>query len=322
MRSEFNGLKNWFEAALGKYSKGRIPAIRQIASSERRGKEVWRGGDSLPLTDDLKLADALLKAQIEIANLKNQIDAQSPKGNAFATVTGRILDVRGYFIHLAIQAESREYFRLVVKLPDEEDRAGLEKGANITLTCRIIAQGRYLCESILELIPCTEPLPEIMETPKKDAIPDWFGADERKARKLMKASEGSSSVSDLRVHLVWATKYRGRILTAPMVERMKVLSEELIRERNLGELLAMNAEANHVHVVLWLPNRLSASEVVALLKAYLSRELRKEFPVLLNHNSESLWQRGFYAGAIGNGGDLSAVLEYVTNQNSPKEESC
>ncbi|MNY18642.1 Transposase IS200 like protein [compost metagenome] len=163
-------------------------------------------------------------------------------------------------------------------------------------------------------------MPDLPEPVTKGGIPDWFDSQDIRKHDLLKASDGSSSVSELRVHLVWCTKRRGKVLTAPMVEQLKVLTAEAVEAKGLGRLLAVNAEEDHVHVALHLPANLSGSEAVGPIKAYTARMLRREFPALKDHHDESLWQRGFYAGAIGNGGDLSSVLAYIANQDAPQDD--
>jgi putative transposase len=148
-------------------------------------------------------------------------------------------------------------------------------------------------------------------------VPDWFGSTKNEKRALLKASDGSSSVSDLKVHIVFATKRRGAVLTAPMVERFKQLAAQVVEEKGLGKLLAANCESDHAHLAVWIPVNVAPSDAMGHIKSFTSRHLRKEFPVLVEHHAGALWQRGGFVGSIGNGGDLSAVLKYIANQDVP-----
>jgi putative transposase len=202
------------------------------------------------------------------------------------------------------------------------DVANVWIGAEVMLTVTW-QYGRLALVEIEDLREVVEAMPELptVEKPKAESrVPDWFDSKAaNEARDLLKANDGSSSVSDLRIHLVWATKRRGKILTAAMVDRLKALVAEVVKSKRLGRLLACNGEADHVHVALWLPANLSGSEAMGVIKSYTSRFLRREFPELKGHDEDALWQRGGFVGSIGNGGDLSTVLAYIANQDSPAE---
>lgn len=207
-----------------------------------------------------------------------------------------------------------------MRVPEEDDRQAIRIGDRVDLAC-VWAGGRLIVERVIASEPCEDPIPDLPEPNSIGRIPDWFDAnDGRSKRDLVKSSDGSSSVSELRVHLVWATKRRGKLLTAAMVKRLKALSAEAVEAKGLGRLLAVNAEADHVHVALHLPANLAGSEAAGIIKSYTSRHLRREFPVLRAHDDEALWQRGCFVGSIGSGGDLSAVLHYIANQDAPQDD--
>ncbi|GEM_PF-1943104 len=203
------------------------------------------------------------------------------------------------------------------------DVANVWIGAEVTLTATW-RFGRLALVEIEDLREVAEAMPEVptVEKPKTEGtVPEWFDSKATNtARDLLKAADGSSSVSDLKVHLVWATKRRGKLLTAPMVERLKALVAEVVKAKNLGRLLAVNGEDDHVHVALWLPANLAGSVAMGLIKSYTSRFLRREFPELRGHDEDSLWQRGGFVGGIGNGGDLSTVLRYINEQQEAPSE--
>jgi len=202
------------------------------------------------------------------------------------------------------------------------DVANVWIGAEVTLLAAW-RFGRLALVEIEDLHEVAEPIPEVptVEKPKAEGtVPDWFSQAKNDPLDLLKASDGSSSVSDLKLHVVFCTKRRGKVLTAPMVDRFKALAAEVVAAKGLGKLLAANCESDHVHLALHLPVNVSASEAAGAIKAYTARLLRREFPELRAHDDESLWQRGFYAGAIGRGGDLSTVLAYINEQQKAPAE--
>lgn len=279
------------------------------------GTEVWEMGEEAPVRAPDELGREMLKLRLELAEARAV--AAALDGPAVARIKGRAHTWKGHSLALAVM-DAEGWQRVTVRVPDERDREYVDSGDQVDMVCRW-AGGRLTVEYILSAKACSNPLPELPEPPAKPGtVPDWFDSKAKNAPKdLLKASEGSSSVSDLKVHLVWAVKRRGRVLTAAMVERLKVLTAEVVEAKGLGRLLAVNGEEDHVHVALWLPVTISGSQALGTIKGYTSRFLRREFPELREHDGAALYQRGGYVGAIGSGGDLSAVLSYIGNQRSP-----
>ncbi len=93
-------------------------------------------------------------------------------------------------------------------------------------------------------------------------------------------------------------------------KRRKIFRDEAIIEatkRYIREAAANNdieidrTLIDHVHVFASFPPRMSASQVVNILKGYSSRHLRMEFPWLKQlYQKDPLWARSFYWGTCGN----------------------
>ena len=86
----------------------------------------------------------------------------------------------------------------------------------------------------------------------------------------------------LHAHLVFLTKYRHPVFTAPHLDRM----QEIMRAVCAGfgtELAEFNGGASHVHLVVNFPPALALSRLVNSLKGVSSRRLRQEFPDLAQH---------------------------------------
>lgn len=272
-------------------------------------------------------AETILRLRLELAEMQSVMEALS--GVSVARFQGRAHSWKGKWLHLAIQDPGEGHQRIVVQVPDEEDRETIKVGMEVELIAHYRG-GKPVLERLLSAEECEGPIPELPELPTTGRVPEWFDSSAKNPKRaLLKASEGSSSVSEVRLHLVWACKRRGSWLTNLMVERLKNLVAEVVEERKLGKLLAVNVGGkdetrqdfigDHVHVAVWTFNTLSPSEVTGAIKAYVSRKLRQEFPELVAHNKGALFQRGFYASTIGSGGDLSTVLAYIEGQQKAPE---
>ena len=69
--------------------------------------------------------------------------------------------------------------------------------------------------------------------------------------------------------------------------------------------------ADHVHVFVSIPPRMSASQAVNIMKGYSSRHLRKQFDWLKKlHEKPKLWASSYYWGTTGNV-SAQAVKRYI-----------
>ena len=287
------------------------------------GATVWEMGDGSSDNDTGEVEH--LREQIAaLVRERLKLQAEALVGPAVARLSGRV-------VRIEVKAEGSSA-SVWLAVPDGDDRwqaikvrtdhAALDvivEGASVRITA-VWEKGRLVLDGIETVESTEDPMPEV-NLPDRMAgkVPDWFHSNAKNARKdLLKASGGSSSVSDLRVHLVWATKRRGKVLTAAMVDRLKTLTAEVVEAKGLGQLLAVNGEEDHCHLALHIHATVSGSDALGAIKAYTSRILRREFPELREHDGSALWQRGGYVGAIGHGGDLSAVLNYIANQDAPQ----
>ena len=99
------------------------------------------------------------------------------------------------------------------------------------------------------------------------------------------------SVSRLVVHLVFTTKYRRKLLTAVMIDQLREAFESACVKLEC-ELLEMDGEQDHVHLLVTYPPKLSISVMVNNLKAVSSRMLRLQNTDLDRQSKTSVYGRG------------------------------
>jgi putative transposase len=122
------------------------------------------------------------------------------------------------------------------------------------------------------------------------------------------------TVSDLKIHLVLVTKYRYKVITAKVLERMQEILADTCLKWNC-ELQQSNGERNHVHMIIeHIPN-MNLADFVGNLKTVSSRLIRKEFPaVKAAFRKPVLWKIGYYVGSCGEA-SLEAVKRYIEQQD-------
>jgi putative transposase len=126
-------------------------------------------------------------------------------------------------------------------------------------------------------------------------------------------------VYSLRYHLVLVTKYRRRCLTAPMREALRTICETQLAGKG-GVLLELNAEEDHVHLLIELPSKTSLSIVANSLKTVIARLLRRDYSQHLAgfYRKPVLWSRSYFIASCG-GAPLAVIRQYIEQQKALPE---
>src|ERR1700732_1767525 len=100
---------------------------------------------------------------------------------------------------------------------------------------------------------------------------------------------GRHCVSALHVHLVFVTKYRRKVFDGDALQRLQAIFEKVCRDFQ-AQLVEMNGEAEHVHLLIHYPPKHSVSSLVNSLKGVSSRLLRSERPDMeKRYSNHVLW---------------------------------
>ncbi|MGL4859802.1 MAG: IS200/IS605 family transposase [Enterobacteriaceae bacterium] len=123
------------------------------------------------------------------------------------------------------------------------------------------------------------------------------------------------SISKLVVHLIFTTKYRRKVFDGMMIQQIREAFMSAAEKLEI-EILEMDGEADHVHVLVAYPPKLAVSVLVNNLKSISSRRVR-----ILNtnlrkvSNSGVLWSRSYFACSAG-GATIETLRTYVASQKT------
>ena len=84
---------------------------------------------------------------------------------------------------------------------------------------------------------------------------------------------GRHCIFALHVHLVFVTKYRRQVFDGDALQRLKVMFEKVCSDFQ-AQLVEMNGQPEHVHLLINYPPKHSVSSMVNSLKGVSSRLLR------------------------------------------------
>ena len=129
----------------------------------------------------------------------------------------------------------------------------------------------------------------------------------------------SQTIWHCQYHIVWVPKYRFKILTGKVARTV----EDCVRafsEQQGCEILEMNVQIDHVHVVVMIPPKVSVSDFVGTVKGRTAirilnkfRQLKKK-PYWGNH----FWTKGYCVDTVGL--DSEMILRYVKYQDDKDKD--
>lgn len=123
----------------------------------------------------------------------------------------------------------------------------------------------------------------------------------------------SNCVYSCKYHIIFCPKYRRKVLSEDISERLKSIMLEASEELHC-EILEMEVMPDHVHLLVEIPPTVGPGQYVSRIKGRSSRILRSEFPSLKSR-LPCLWTSSYFCSTIG-GAPLEIVKQYVFNQKN------
>ena len=127
----------------------------------------------------------------------------------------------------------------------------------------------------------------------------------------------SHTIWHCQYHLVWVPKYRHRILLGEIANEVAECIKAFSEQKSV-EILEMNIQADHIHLITMIPPKISISDYCGVVKGRTAirifnkfKELKKR-PYWGNH----FWTEGYCADTVGL--DAEMIRKYVKYQE--KEE--
>ena len=114
-------------------------------------------------------------------------------------------------------------------------------------------------------------------------------------------------------HIVWTPKYRYRVLEGAVKETVEHKIRQMCEWKKV-EIMELNIQLDHVHIVLSIPPKLSVSQMLGYLKGKTAIQIFKRFkglkkkPYWGNH----FWSRGYCSSTVGL--DEEKIRKYVKYQ--------
>ena len=128
---------------------------------------------------------------------------------------------------------------------------------------------------------------------------------------------GRHCVFMLHAHIVFVTKYRGKVFNSEHLTKLEEIFRELCEASEVS-LVEFNGEQDHVHMLIEYPPKVQISKLVNILKGTSSRKLKMFFPELHQPawRHDALWSPSYFCGSCG-GASLEVLEQYIRDQCRP-----
>lgn len=130
----------------------------------------------------------------------------------------------------------------------------------------------------------------------------------------------SHTLYECKYHLIFCPKYRHRILKDEVGEWVKTEIIKLLSQKDGIEIIEMNVQPDHVHLVVWIPPKYAISQVMGYLKGKLAIRMFQRYEKLGKRFwGRHLWGRGYCVSTVGI--DEERIRKYVRWQEEKDKET-
>ena len=136
----------------------------------------------------------------------------------------------------------------------------------------------------------------------------------------MQCKTNRHSVYCMTYHAVFVIKYRREVITSEMMEHIRKLTERLMKGYG-GELLELNGESDHIHILFTVPPQKAPSVIVCSLKTQISKEMRLYFYESFKDKlwKDTFWSESYFIATTG-GATIEVLENYIQQQGVAKKK--
>ena len=128
------------------------------------------------------------------------------------------------------------------------------------------------------------------------------------------------SLYECKYHIVFCPKYRYKILQDNVSKYVIQQIYFLSNQKEGVDVLEVNVQVDHVHLVVSIPPKYAVSQYIGFLKGKLAVRLFDRFPQLRRQYwSQHVWSRGYCVSTVGL--DEERIRKYVKWQNKKEQEA-
>ena len=129
-----------------------------------------------------------------------------------------------------------------------------------------------------------------------------------------KYTHARTCVYNINYHIVWCVKYRRKVLSADISNRLIELLKAVGNEKGFSVVECKVGENDHVHCFVSAPQKISVTQIVKYLKGISGNQLFREYPQLRKSLWKGqLWNGSYFCETIGSTSEEN-ILRYIERQ--------
>lgn len=129
-----------------------------------------------------------------------------------------------------------------------------------------------------------------------------------------KYTHARTCVYNINYHIVWCVKYRRKVLSADISNRLIELLKAVGNEKGFSVVECKVGENDHVHCFVSAPPKMSVTQIVKYLKGISGNQLFREYPQLRKSLWKGqLWNGSYFCETIGSTSEEN-ILRYIERQ--------
>lgn len=129
-----------------------------------------------------------------------------------------------------------------------------------------------------------------------------------------KYTHARTCVYNINYHIVWCVKYRRKVLSADISNRLIELLKAVGNEKGFSVVECKVGENDHVHCFVSAPPKISVTQIVKYLKGISGNQLFREYPQLRKSLWKGqLWNGSYFCETIGSTSE-EKILRYIERQ--------
>ena len=127
------------------------------------------------------------------------------------------------------------------------------------------------------------------------------------------------SIYECKYHVVFCPKYRYRLLKDEIAQYVEQLIYQLCGQKGGVEVIELNIQPDHVHLVMWIPPKYQVSAVIGFIKGKIAIKLFERYKNLGKaYWGGHFWSRGYCVSTVGI--DEEQIRQYVKWQEKQEKQ--
>ena len=130
----------------------------------------------------------------------------------------------------------------------------------------------------------------------------------------MKLKKQGHCAYQCQYHIVLVTRYRRKIFNDGIFAYIKERLNQIKDYYPEIEIVEINHDKDHIHILCWIPPKISVSDAVRVLKLNTEKNLKVKFPFLkkVYWGSDGIWSDGYFVSTVGVNEHI--IQQYIQNQ--------